>query len=239
MRTLSAVVTYLFLVGVVAAGETPNLSKIDRKITKEPAYGGKPQYGLLVLGAEAQTRVWMVLDQTNDAKVLYVDLNGNGDLTESQERFATGGISFRLPDFKEPATGVTHTGFSVRLSEAGDKPTVMINLKWRDKLRMGGGYPQDAATGYLRFADTAAQAPVLWANGDGPFRFQRWYSGKLTIGGNDDFKVFIGQQGAGPNSFFAFQEHMLPQGEGVQATLVYTDNQGKEQKLTCKLLDKC
>ncbi len=240
MRSLTAVLTLVLLAPAFAAAETPDLSKIDRRIAKEPVYAGKPQYGLLVIGAEGQTRLWMVLDQTKDAKTLYVDLNGNGDLTESQERFGIDGNAFNLPNFKDAVTGASHTDFKVRLSETGGKQTVMINLKWRDKLRMGGGYPQDPATGYLSFADTAAQAPILWANGDGPFRFQRWFSGTLTIGGNDcSFKVFIGQQGLGPNSFFAFQEYMLPQGEGLQATLLYTDAQGKEQKATCKLLDKC
>src|SRR5262249_4307689 len=44
----------------------------------------KPRYCLLVFGPEAKTRVWLVLD----GDVLYVDRNGNGDLTEAGERMA-------------------------------------------------------------------------------------------------------------------------------------------------------
>jgi hypothetical protein len=240
MRPLTVLLP-LFLLAAPLLADSPDLTKLDRKIAKEPAYMGKPLYGLLLIGAEQQTKVWLVLDQSKAGgpyDLLYADLNGNGDLTESQERITDTG-EFRLPNFKDPASGVNHTDFRVRLTGDGDKRTVMIKLKWRDQRRMGGGYPQDPETGYLQFADSTAQAPVLCANGDGPFRFQRWYSGKLTIGGNDDFKVFVGQQGRGPNSFWAFQEHCLPEGEGVQATLVYTDAAGAQKKEVCQLMNKC
>jgi hypothetical protein len=60
-----------------------DLNKIDRSIRKEPAYQTKTQhYCLLVFGPEAKTRVWLVLD----GDVLYVDRNGNSDLTEEGER---------------------------------------------------------------------------------------------------------------------------------------------------------
>ena len=55
--------------------------KIDRTIAKQPVYQSKaPQYCLLVFGAEAKTRVWLVLD----GEVLYVDRNGNGDLHQGR-----------------------------------------------------------------------------------------------------------------------------------------------------------
>ena len=58
--------------------------KIDRTIGKEPIYKTKtPKYGLLVFGA-AEHRVWMVLD----GDTLYVDRNGNGDLTDPDEKIA-------------------------------------------------------------------------------------------------------------------------------------------------------
>jgi hypothetical protein len=60
-----------------------DLTKIDRAIAKEPAYQSKPKYCLLVCGPEAKVRIWLVLD----GDVLYVDRNGNGDLTEKDERF--------------------------------------------------------------------------------------------------------------------------------------------------------
>jgi hypothetical protein len=253
MRTLGIVLAAGILVAAVGlAADTTDLQKIERRIAKEPAYTGRPLYGLLVFGPEMRTRFWLVLDKTKpDADrydVLYADLNGNGDLSEAAERFvgeAEGNdVRFHLPDFKDPESarsaprGVTHTAFSLRVS-AGPSPTVMVSMKWRGLNKLGGGYPEDPDNGYMKFALKTADAPILWANGDGPFRFQRWYSGKLTIGAADDFKVFMGQQGIGGNSFCAFQQHLLPDAEGVQATLIFRDAQGKELRTVNRLNDRC
>jgi hypothetical protein len=71
---------------VLAVGGTASaadLTRIDRRIGKEPAYTSKsPRYALLLLGPEAKDRVWLV----KDGNVLYVDRNGNGDLTEPGEK---------------------------------------------------------------------------------------------------------------------------------------------------------
>jgi hypothetical protein len=61
-----------------------DLTKIDRSIVKEPQYKTEPHYALVVLGPKAEQRVWLVVD----GEVLYVDRNGNGDLTEANERVA-------------------------------------------------------------------------------------------------------------------------------------------------------
>ncbi|HLN26442.1 MAG TPA: hypothetical protein VK395_01715 [Gemmataceae bacterium] len=61
-----------------------DLSKIERVIAKEPPYRFKPKYCLLVFGPEATTRLWLV----QDGDTLYVDRNGNGDLTEAGKKVA-------------------------------------------------------------------------------------------------------------------------------------------------------
>jgi hypothetical protein len=73
------------LLAIAGWAHSADLSKIDRTIAKEPIYQGKPAYCLLVFGPEAKTRVWLVLDAK--AKSLYVDRNGNGDLTQKGKRF--------------------------------------------------------------------------------------------------------------------------------------------------------
>ena len=50
---------------------------------KEPVYQHKPVYALLLFGSDCSQRVWVVLD----GQTLYVDCNGNGDLTEEGKRF--------------------------------------------------------------------------------------------------------------------------------------------------------
>ncbi len=79
-----------------------DLTAIDRTIAREPAYTGKsPRYALLVLGPGARDRVWLV----KDGDVLYVDRNGNGDLTEPGEKITPrkggsgeNGYTFEIPD---------------------------------------------------------------------------------------------------------------------------------------------
>src|SRR5262245_3812764 len=73
-------VAFLTLCALPAPGA--DLAKIERTVAKEPNYQGKPKYCLLVFGPEANFRVWLVLD----GAVLYMDRNGNGDLTEPDKR---------------------------------------------------------------------------------------------------------------------------------------------------------
>jgi len=94
------------------AYDNPVLQSVDRRIQKEPEYiARRPLYGLLVFGPAAQKRIWLVLDHSEPEAelydVLYVDLNANGDLTESTERFVGqvqgNDVSFRLPELIEGA----------------------------------------------------------------------------------------------------------------------------------------
>src|ERR1044072_7148841 len=60
-----------------------DLRTIDRTILKEPAYRtAQPRHCLAVFGPKAEARVWMVLD----GDTLFVDRNGNRDLTEAGEK---------------------------------------------------------------------------------------------------------------------------------------------------------
>lgn len=104
--------------GVTQSGQAADLPVIERKITKEPAYQTRsPGYALLVFGKEGRDWVWMV----HDGDVLYVDRNGNGDLTEPGERIerqkprkgfedATG-RNFEVGEVK--VGGLIHKGLSV------------------------------------------------------------------------------------------------------------------------------
>src|SRR5438105_3758750 len=84
MRTHLLLPVFAALAGSGAVACAADLSKIDRTIAKEPTYQSpKPAYCLLVFGPAAKTRIWVV----RDGNVLYVDKNGNGDLTDQGERF--------------------------------------------------------------------------------------------------------------------------------------------------------
>jgi hypothetical protein len=84
MRLRLAVIVAL----LVAAAPAPavDYAKVARTLTREPAYESKaPKYALLLFGPQARVRVWVVLD----GNVVYLDRNGDGDLTGKEERFAT------------------------------------------------------------------------------------------------------------------------------------------------------
>ena len=74
---------------VSSSAASADLAAVDRALTKEPKYQSAPRYCLLVFGPEAKTRVWLVVD----GDTLYVDRNGDGDLTAETKRV-------RLPGFR-------------------------------------------------------------------------------------------------------------------------------------------
>ena len=93
-----------------------DLVKIDRTIQKLPELrSDKPEYCLLVFGPEAAKHVWLV----HDGDALYVDRNGNGDLTDPGERVEVD------PKDSKPAEGVWH--FSA--GEIPDGPLVHKDLR--------------------------------------------------------------------------------------------------------------
>ena len=98
-----------------------DLGRIDRAIAKLPAFTSETQaYCLLVFGPDARTHVWLV----RDGDVLYVDRNGNGDLTESQERVAA------YAETSQPEKGV----LQFRVGEVADVQALHKDLQvaWFD-----------------------------------------------------------------------------------------------------------
>ena len=101
-----------------------DLSTIDRTIKKEPAYQGKPKYCLLAFGPEAKAKAWLVLD----GDTLFVDRNGNGDLTEPgkavrSQKAESGSASFEV--------GALRVG---PLSHSGFAATVLPLVRWLPSL---------------------------------------------------------------------------------------------------------
>ena len=243
---------WMIALSVIAAGTCQaaelDLTKIERNIGQQPQYvAQEPLFGLLVLGPKGQTRIWMAVDRSEPEgkhyDVAYVDLNANGKLTDEGERFEVkpnpaGESQFIFPDLADAATGQTHTQFKLTISEPRRR-VHLVTLMWNGKSKMSGGYPENPDGGYLQLANSPQEAPILWANGDGPFRFQFWYPEKLVIGRPTDVKVFIGLPGIGRNSFWAFSQHVLPANCNVRATLIYEDTSGKRQELLQELKERC
>ncbi len=108
-----------------------DLTKIERTIAKEPVYKSKPRYCLLVFGPEAKTRVWLV----RDGDVLYVDRNGNGDLTEVGERVESKGgrAIFYAGDITQADGKSKHTGLIVNFERDKQEHFVDLTVQVRAK----------------------------------------------------------------------------------------------------------
>jgi hypothetical protein len=224
----------------------PDLGKIDRRIAREPTYKAEhPLYGLYVFGPEAKTRVWAILDKSGpdaaDYDVLYFDRNADGDLTAPGKRIAGkvegGQVTFDIGSFTDPLTKQKHTEMSIT-RHGGEASKVMLRMKWCDKVRIQGGYAPEAGP-YTQFAPTPAKAPVLWPGADGLLSFQFWEIRPLAIGQADDVRVFLGHQGHGRNTFCAVPDTFLPRTVPVLATLLYTDQSGKERRAQAELRERC
>jgi len=182
MRLLSAVL----LAAGVAAAPAADLSKIDRTIKKEPVYLSKaPKYGLLVFGPKAETRVWVVLDLAAEPwdadgskNFVYVDRNGDGDLTgadekinctpQKQETFAsfsrTPFVTYRghfdAGDVLDRDGKTKHTALTIDVDSYVQRyRPVSITVK------TNGVNDQFAGGQLLAFADRPEDAPVIHFGG--------------------------------------------------------------------------
>jgi hypothetical protein len=181
-----------------------DLSKIERRIAKEPAYQTKsPRYCLLVFGPEAKTRVWLVLD----GDVLYVDRNGNGDLTDKANRVEVakadpaqkaGEIQqriFNVGDLAEPDSKTKHTDVMVMLY---GKQYTFVDVKCEGKRSQYAGYDSQ---GSLEFASSPKDAPIIHFNG--PLTMGLYGAAPVLVRGNQPSEVttVIGTPGLGKGTF--------------------------------------
>jgi len=181
-----------------------DLAKIDRAIAKEPVYKTEPKYCLLVFGPEAKTRVWLVVD----GDVLYVDRNGNGDLTETGKQVRVvkpknGAYPrFEAGDILEAETKIKHTGLTL----------MKVDKAMHLEIRAEGKRLQIAYTdagGVLQFADQAKSAPIVHINGPLTMGFvmpQLWTRGKEAL----NFQVAIGTPGLGNGTFACMGYQEVP-----------------------------
>jgi len=189
---------------VIVCGALPawaaDLTKIDRTIAKEPAYQTATQkYCLLVFGPEAKTRVWLVLD----GDVLYVDRNGNGDLTEPDKRVRkTGGYEINAGSITE-ADGTSTRGV---LTVSPTTNYVRLYLEVSGGCKQYVGYdPSDR----LAFADRPQNAPIVHFAGPLTLRLYR-QPPVFVAGQNCRFNIALGTPGIGKGSFVAVSCCSLP-----------------------------
>jgi hypothetical protein len=181
----------LALAGPAAAAD---LTKIDRTIAKEPAYLTKsPKYCLLTFGPEAKARFWLVLDGDR----LYVDRNGNGDLTEKGKCVTSASAWFQAGDLLGPDSKTKHTRLRLRRHDDCTRLIVQVGGQRRQFVGFDDTDP-------LHFADRPGDAPVVHFNG--PLSIQL-YEGppRLIPGKIAELNIAIGTPGLGKGTFAAIE----------------------------------
>jgi len=245
-----------------AANAEIDYSKVDRKIGKQPAYIAKPLYAIFLMDAEGKRPIWGVLDKSKPSAaihdVLYLDLNGNGDLVDEGERFVSDEVHppnkvepdwavIRIGNFKVPGTDMTHTKFHVQTVMRPKGLRGSFSLVWAGKVDVSGGMgrcDQDA-----EWAETPAEAPVFHPHPYGVLRFCLWdvigednkaNDGVLAIGKPNRVRLLAGNAGRGPTSFSAVSETFLDLNRDVlRMTLIYRDREGKERRETIQVKQHC
>ena len=224
-----------------------DLTKVDRTIKKEPAYQAKPKYCLLAFGPEAKHRVWLVID----GDTLYVDRNGNGDLTEPGERIkAPAFVPSTHPLLRERSIeagdicvgGLTHTGLVVSQAEyeRGVVHGVSINLDPRcyglfadtngQRVKHHAGID---GQGQLALGDSPQNAPVVHFGGQLMLsvrpdeKFRR---------GNDHGEVsfWLGTAGLGPGTFAITYHDLLPKDRRPLVEIRFPAKEARQQPVTWK-----
>ena len=183
-----------------------DLTEIDRTIRKEPTYQGKPKYCLLVFGAEAQARFWLVLD----GETLYVDLNANGNLTQAGESFQgkreDEALRFKISNLTEPDGETIHTGLHLLQREDG---SVSI------RVRVENGWTWSAGTNAidrLKFAERPSDAPIIHFNGPRTFGMLEPKTLERDIERNLIWSNYlsIGTSGFGSGTFASLDSNQIP-----------------------------
>lgn len=228
----------LCLLGLTASlVSAADLSDIPRRIGKEPKYQSQPKYCLLVFGPEAKTRVWLV----QDGPVLYVDRNGNGDLTDEGERVAAekseyaeeGEFSFKAGEIRDGDR--RHTDLAVFVTKldniAAQDATTKEFLRKNPKAR---GYVVRVALDQPGWKGTGVGGRVEWMtfvldiNGllrfadkpqdapiihfGGPLQVTLFGKQRLMIDRDEDVYLGVGTPGVGPGTTaFIGYEGVMPE----------------------------
>src|SRR5262249_46609144 len=170
-----------------------DLTKVDRTIAKEPAYKTKPKYCLLVFGPKAKTRVWLVLD----GDVLYVDRNGNGDLTDKGEAVKEKRVDDQTSQFP--------VGELPSPDESSFPGLALYRYKLqggRESMRLELSFNREHWYGVFRdFAPQAKDAPIIHFNLSGPLTFVCPDRPTFIPGKTTTLRFFIGMPGLGGQTF--------------------------------------
>jgi hypothetical protein len=238
------------LIVVAPPTSAADLDKIDHPLRKEPAYQTKsPKYCLVVFGPKAETCIWLVLD----GEALYVDKNGNGDLTEPGESTGpadtnTDPCSFKPikilhPDGKteEELSFALYGWFDYKAGKRTDRVQPSVSVGWNG--RWFGSWGDE--TGPCVWGKRPADAPILHVDGPLQMGFEVPADAALERKGDDKFelKVGVGTKGLGRGSFvhLSYAKDAIPKDVYPTADLEFPakDRDGPPVRVRAVLKQRC
>lgn len=200
---------------------TTDPAQLDPPI-KEPAYQTKnPRYCLLAFGSAKEIRAWLVVD----GKAVYLDHNGNGDLTEQEDRLAEPGADFRPVPLTVAGKGTHYEVTKVHLSKRGEEEVVFVGASTRGKFRQYG----DAI-----LADRPQIAPLLHFDGPLTMFLQR----KLLLRGERPLQLHAGVATVtreGSAGVFVEYDPAIPDGISPVAEIEFPGKGGQFKPIVIKL----
>jgi len=252
---LTALMTHTSAVTAAEPFVEVDFSTIKRSIAKEPKYIAQPRYALFVLDPAGKFQVWAVFDKSKAElpyyDVLYFDRNGNGDLTDSGERFvgkydkslAAAGMAMtiRVGKVPVPGTKLVHTDLLFCTIPKTDRKGFWFRMKWNGEQEVSGGYGTVGIDTTV-FASSAKAAPILRPTPLGPLSFAFWMSDPvvLPIGKATAVNLVIGSKGSGPDTLCSLSEHFLIPGKDlIVATLIAKDQKGNELRTRNEIKQHC
>ena len=213
-----------------------DLGKIAREIARPPECNSLiPLYGLFLFGEGERERVWAVLDQSEPGSgvydILYVDLDGDGDLNEPAERCVGEAPrpSSSAPDEEPPVRRTFHAG-DVRLPGAERAHTeftldwfptwIRYSVLWQGQVQFTGGMGGTLGES-ARFAPRAGLAPIFVIDGTRPLGSRLLSATSLKRKHHEKVVISLGILGDG--SFSCFHPSNLSEDEYVLGSLLYQD----------------
>lgn len=229
-------------------------ARVERHLAKQPEYVAAPRYALFVFDLAGDFRIWMVADKSRADlpyyDVLYVDRNGNGDLTEDGERFvgkydekaAAAGMAMtiRVGDIRVPVGDLVHTKFLVSTAPKAGRSGFWFRMNWAGKVEVSGGYGA-TGTSTTKWGDSLAKAPIFRPCPWGPLRFATWgdESIELSAGSNAHLNVIAGNGGAGPDTLAVVDENFLDLERDVLTVTVIAKGKAGAVRETTRIKKHC
>jgi hypothetical protein len=196
-----------FIVAAAPAGAV-DLGKVERTIGREPVYQGKPAYCLLVFGAEAKTRMWLVVA----GDTLYLDRRGSGDLTAAIRYPRSCWNEIYLGTLTDSDGKSQRAFLDVRSLSTGFR----LEFEMGDLLQEAGSDRKDR----VGFAERPGDAPII--HFAGPLTIA-WYRGPPSFAPGQDceFNTMLGTPGIGKGAFAAVPCCAVPKQARLTAEITF------------------